>query len=263
MNEKWRDKLIAGARRDVEVRTRLAASGALFAGYNPEMEALHNENAALLAEVFDAIGWPGRDKLGDDGAAAAFLILQHAISRPDVQRRGLALMMDALEKNEANSLDAAYLSDRIAVMEGRPQVFGTQFDWDEQGLLSPAALVDPPNIDARRAAVGLPPMAETIARVRANAAGNRLPRLDAPDLATAVETGEAAILRCGIDAVADHGRRQDELARSADTRLPEGLQLRSLLDGRQFGRLDLGCRLAEGIDRIDGIADGRTAGRRR
>ena len=170
MTEDWRTLLIEAARRDVETRARLAASGALFDGYHPEMEAVHDAGAALLARVFDAVGWPGRGVLGEEGASAAFLILQHAIGHPDLQRRGLALMLESIPRGEANALDAAYLSDRIAVFEGGEQTFGTQFDWDAVGQLSPAPTRDPSTVDERRASVGLPPMAATIAHMRATAA---------------------------------------------------------------------------------------------
>jgi hypothetical protein len=166
----WPALLVEAARRDLDLRAELVRSGALFHGYHPDMEALHVENAALLARAFDAIGWPSRAKVGDDGAAAAMLILQHAISRPDLQRRGLALLLDAIAAGEANALDAACLSDRIAVFEGREQVFGTQFDWDREGLLSPAPMAEPADVDERRASVGLPPLAESIAQIRARAA---------------------------------------------------------------------------------------------
>lgn len=166
----WSERLIAAARRDGETRMRLVQSGELFAGYHPEMEAVHVENAALLEQAFDTIGWPGPGTLGDDGAAAAFIILQHAISRPDLQRRGLALMLDAIPRGQANALDAAYLSDRIAVFEGREQSFGTQFDWDASGQLSPSPTRDAAGLDERRASVGLPPISETIAHMRGRAA---------------------------------------------------------------------------------------------
>lgn len=181
MSENWRPLLVEAARRDLETRARLAGSGALFGGYHAEMEAVHDENAALLIRVFDAIGWPGRREFGDDGAGAAFLILQHAIGHPDLQRRGLALMLDAIPEGQANPLDAAYLADRIAIFEGRAQTFGTQFDWDANGQLSPAPVHDPETLDERRASVGLPPMTETITNMRANAAaeGETAP----PDLA--------------------------------------------------------------------------------
>ena len=170
MSESWGALLVAAARRDMETRTRLAATGKLFNGYHPEMEAVHDENAALLMRVFDAVGWPGRRDYGDDGAGAAFLILQHAIGHPELQRRGLALILDAIPEGQANPLDAAYLSDRIAIFEGTLQTFGTQFDWDANGQLSPAPTRDPETLDDRRASVGLPPMAETIAQIRARAA---------------------------------------------------------------------------------------------
>lgn len=168
----WPQLLIAAAERDGATRARLARNGALFDGYHPEMEAVHLENAALLERVIDAIGWPGRAKVGDDAAHAAFLILQHAISRPDLQRRGLDLILKAVPEGQANVLDAAYLADRIAVFEGREQTFGTQFDWDADGLPSPAPIRDPPGVDERRASVGLPPLAEAIAQMRANAAAH-------------------------------------------------------------------------------------------
>ena len=170
MSESWGPLLVAAARRDLDTRTRLAASGELFSGYHPEMEAVHDENAALLRRVFDDIGWPGRREYGDDGAGAAFLILQHAIGHPDLQRRGLTLLLDAIPEGQANPLDVAYLSDRISIFEGGAQTFGTQFDWDANGQLSPAAVRDPETLDERRASVGLPPMAETIAHMRADAA---------------------------------------------------------------------------------------------
>lgn len=170
MSERWGTLLVEAARRDMETRSRLAASGDLSKGYHPEMEAVHDENAALLARVFDDIGWPGRREYGDDGAGAAFLILQHAIGHPDLQRRGLALILDAIPEGQANPLDAAYLADRIAIFEGGAQTFGTQFDWDVNGQLSPAPVRDEDALDERRASVGLPPMAETIAHMRANAA---------------------------------------------------------------------------------------------
>jgi hypothetical protein len=169
MEPVWRETLLHAAARDMETRERLVREGALFDGYHPEMEAVHVANAALLDEAFTTIGWPGRHRVDDDGAGAAFLILQHAISRPDVQRRGLALMLDAIPRGDANMIDAAYLSDRIAVFEGRPQLYGTQFDWFD-GALSPAPIAAAAEVEARRASVGLPPLSEVIALQRERAA---------------------------------------------------------------------------------------------
>jgi hypothetical protein len=171
----WKERLIKAAQLDMETRARLAARGDLFKGYHPEMEAVHNANADLLAQVFDVMGWPGRHRLDDDGAAAAFIILQHAIARPEIQRRGLSLMLDAIPQGHANAMDAAYLADRISIYEGGKQTFGTQFDWDSNGQLSPAPTHDLANLEERRASVGLPPMSDTIAEMRARSAAENEP----------------------------------------------------------------------------------------
>lgn len=170
MNVTWAQRLIAAAQADLSLRARLVDEGTLFHGYHPEMEAVHLTNASLLEACLDEIGWPSRTQVGEEGAAAAMLVLQHAISRPALQRKGLACILAAVEAGEANALDAVYLADRIAVLEGRPQLFGSQFDWDEAGQLSPAPLADPDSVDTRRASVGLPPLAETIDAMRARAA---------------------------------------------------------------------------------------------
>lgn len=161
-----RDELVAMVRADFAMRERLAADGNLYEGYHPEMRALHEANADRLEQILDQYGWPGSDLVDGEGNASAWLVAQHAISRPALMRRvrdmtrGTGLVPPA---------QWAMLDDRIAVFEGREQVFGTQFDWDAEGVLNPLPLADPTGVDARRAAVGLPPLAETLDRHRANA----------------------------------------------------------------------------------------------
>lgn len=157
------DRLLAMARRDHDTRSRLAADGSLFDGYNAEMQAVHDANAAELAAILDAGGWPSRERVGAEAADAAWLVAQHAIGLPDFQRRCLALIADA---PDAPRWQWATLEDRIRIFEGRAQRYGTAFDWDADGKMSPQPIDDPAGVDARRAAVGLPPLAETIARHR-------------------------------------------------------------------------------------------------
>jgi len=161
MDQKLRKKLLELARRDAVVRDRLAADGSLFDGYHPEMQAIHEKNAAALERILERAGWPGTNLVGKDGSEAAWIIVQHAIGLPDFQRRCLALLEDAAARGEAPAWQPAYLADRIRTLEGRPQIYGTQFDWDDQGEMSPLPIEEPDGVDARRAAIGLPPLAET------------------------------------------------------------------------------------------------------
>ena len=173
-----RRDLLDMARQDRSVRAELAASGTLFnTGYEPRMARVHQRNARRLRQVIEAVGWPGADVVGSDGAEAAWLILQHAISEPDLLRRALPLLTTAAREGKADAAHAAMLEDRIRFFEGRPQRYGTQFDWDADGSLSPGDVEDPEELAERRAAVGLPPLEEQIedVRTRAAAEGQRPP----------------------------------------------------------------------------------------
>jgi len=48
------------------------------------MEAVDAENLAWLKDLIARAGWPGRSAVGDDGAGAAWLLVQHAGRDPSV-----------------------------------------------------------------------------------------------------------------------------------------------------------------------------------
>ncbi len=169
MPESLRQLLISLSRRDLETRQRLATDGSLFDGYHPEMQAVHEENAAILDGIIQERGWPTSAMVGEDGAEAAWLIVQHAIALPEFQRRCLKLLREAAAAGSIPTWQPAFLLDRILIYEGKAQIYGTGFDWDEDGLMSPRTIADPASVDERRATVGLPPLAEAIARHRVQA----------------------------------------------------------------------------------------------
>ncbi|MXX68609.1 MAG: hypothetical protein F4Y74_06580 [Gemmatimonadales bacterium] len=178
MNETLRDELLEMARRDRQVRAELVASGELFdVGYEPRMARVHERNARRLRRIIESVGWPGTDLVGLDGAEAAWLILQHAIAEPDLQRHALPLLQAAAREGTASPGQAAMLEDRIRFFEGRPQRYGTQFDWDAEGNLSPGDVEEPQRLDERRRATELPSLAEQMeeARTRATSEGDQPP----------------------------------------------------------------------------------------
>jgi hypothetical protein len=159
--------------RDDDLRTRaaLVASGELFAsGYHPRMRAVHERNADRLDAVIARIGgWPTAALVGEEAAEAAWLVAQHAIGRPAFFRRCAALVEQAAAAGAAPCAQAAMMADRIRALEGRRQLYGTQFDWDEGGELSPHPIEDAARVDERRAAAGLNTLAERQAELRAQA----------------------------------------------------------------------------------------------
>lgn len=163
------ERLVAMSREDLAKREELVRRDELFGGYHPEMRAVHDRNAAALRAVLDEGGWPPRSVIGEEAAQAAWLIVQHAIGHPDLQRRCRDLMRTAVADGEAEPAQLAMLEDRIRVFEGRPQLYGTQFDWDDAGELSPRPIEAPDEVDVRRARVGLGSLAERQAELRSQA----------------------------------------------------------------------------------------------
>jgi len=116
------------------------------------------ENTERLGAVIEKHGWPAISLVGKDGSHAAWLLVQHADADPKFQRTCLDLMAK-LPKAEVSQTDLAYLTDRVLLVEGKKQIYGTQFNFSD-GKWEPRPLEDPTSVDKRRAEVGLQPLAE-------------------------------------------------------------------------------------------------------
>lgn len=152
--------------RDLVVRQRLLAEGKLFRGYHPEMEEVHLDNAQRLQEIIQQIGWPTQEQVGEEASQAAWLIVQHAISLPSFMKSCLALMKEQERAGTVNPVNVAFLSDRIAMYENRPQSYGTQFVSDDQGRLVAYELdasID--QVNQRRQKLGLNTVEERLAEL--------------------------------------------------------------------------------------------------
>ncbi len=148
-------KIIELKNADLKLRDRLIQNGQLENGYNEEMEQLHTQNAEVLQTIMNKIGYPTIEKVGKEANNAAWLIIQHSISKPDFMKKSLELLEIAASTHKVNPKHLAYLTDRIAVLEGNPQSYGTQFDWNENGELSPNLYDDLAKVNQRRKSIGL------------------------------------------------------------------------------------------------------------
>jgi hypothetical protein len=149
------DELIAMLERDQSGRT---------GGPDAEGDAART---ARLAEILDEHGWPTFDLVGEDGEDAAWAIAQHSDQDPAFQREALALLRAAVEEGQASPGNLAYLTDRVAAGAGEPQTYGTQVGCGPDGPVPATPLIDPDGVDARRAEVGLPPLADYFAEMAA------------------------------------------------------------------------------------------------
>jgi len=154
---------------DLKLRNQLIKNGKLYNGYNEEMEMLHISNAVKLSRIIDEIGYPTINIVGKDASDAAWLIIQHSISQPKFMKKCAKLLSNAVDEEQASAINLAYLTDRIAVFEGKDQLYGTQFDWDENKYLSPNKYDNINQVNQRRKAIGLNSLEEQIEVMRKRA----------------------------------------------------------------------------------------------
>ncbi|HEX8332155.1 MAG TPA: DUF6624 domain-containing protein [Segetibacter sp.] len=119
-----------------------------------QMAKADSINTIKVTKILDEYGWLGRDKVGSTGSLTLFLVIQHAPYK--VQKKYLPMLRAAVANKQASASHLALLEDRVALAEGKKQIYGSQVGQDQatgKSTLSP--LEDPDNVDKRRAEVGL------------------------------------------------------------------------------------------------------------
>ncbi|KAF1696153.1 hypothetical protein CSC64_02105 [Pseudoxanthomonas koreensis] len=159
IDQPLRDELVARGAKDQAVRQQAIDEGGDARAWE-QTAAVDRDNAAWLKGVVAEKGWPTLATVGHDGAQAAFLIAQHASFDQAFQEQVLVELEAAVERKEAEPGDLALLTDRVLRQQGKPQVYGTQFTFNEDGSMSMQPTADPDGLDDRRASMGLPPIAE-------------------------------------------------------------------------------------------------------
>ncbi|MFF3326937.1 DUF6624 domain-containing protein [Streptomyces sp. NPDC002889] len=138
-------------RADTDQRAR---NHCIRTGEPGDLSEIDTDNTAWLKSVVAEHGWPGNTLVGDQGTDDAWLLVQHADRDPEFQRQALELLKAAVEAEDAPARHLAYLTDRVLVAEGKPQLYGTQYT-DEGNSLQLQPVRDPEHLDERRAAMGL------------------------------------------------------------------------------------------------------------
>lgn len=100
-------------------------------------------------------GWP--EDLNMQGNQTIFLVIQHADLQ--TQQKYLPVIEKAVQDNKTFPANLALLKDRMALREGKKQIYGSQIFIDSNtGKKYVQPLKDPENVDELRAKVGLPSM---------------------------------------------------------------------------------------------------------
>lgn len=116
-------------------------------------------NLIKVTKILDERGWVGKNTIGSQANQTLFLVIQHSPLK--TQQKYLPMMRDAVKEGNAKATALALLEDRVALREGKRQIYGSQASMNtptRKSYIYP--IEDPDNVDKRRAEIGLEPIAE-------------------------------------------------------------------------------------------------------
>lgn len=160
--------LVAMAKADQAARAAAIAATTIHGPVN-SMAVRHvmdidQGNLIILRRIIAADGVPTEERVGRDGIAALWLLIQHASS--DVRLQARVLTAISGKNSGISSQQIALLTDRVRVEQGELQVYGSQFHFAGKNFV-PYPIEDEAHVDQRRMEAGLPPLAEYACSLRA------------------------------------------------------------------------------------------------
>jgi len=123
------------------------------------------EVVQAFKQIVSRIGWPIASKFGANTAQAGWLIAHQAEFDRAFQKEVLKLFK-SLEPGLVEPAQIAFLEDRILILDGKLQKYGTQYEIDEKGNIIPRAIEDFESIDERRKSLGLQPFNDYLSSLK-------------------------------------------------------------------------------------------------
>ncbi|WP_313113748.1 BT_3928 family protein [Aequorivita sediminis] len=154
--------------RSLEERKQLGESMGLteaeYSGDLSEMQkVLDSVNMIFVEKYFIEKGYPGKSVVGEESSLVAWNVLQH---NPDKIPNYLPLVKKAADAGEIPKTAAAMMEDRYLMLEGKPQVYGTQgmsYDDARGSFIWP--IENPETVNERRKEAGFTETIEEYAKI--------------------------------------------------------------------------------------------------
>ena len=134
-------------------------------GLAGRVNEIDSANLTWLRSLIAEKGFPTAAQVGKQGVHLAWVLLQHADQDPKFQTGLLPVLEQRHSAGELSADDLAKFTDRVLLANGKPQRYGTQFDWFAGDFTLPeaASLAD---IDKERSSLGLMPLNDYVCTLR-------------------------------------------------------------------------------------------------
>ena len=160
--EEIRTELIEILKTDQEPRNRIVelwqtAPNDTLSQRQLGMEIWRNDSINLIrvCEIIDQYGLV----FGEENEIL-WVVIQHGSL--EAQQKYLPMFVEAAEQRNIKGELVAMLQDRIACRLGKPQIYGTQGYYNENGIFQPVAMIGPEKVNERRASIGMNTLEEYI-----------------------------------------------------------------------------------------------------
>ena len=150
VDQALRNRLISEMPPESSTKPRLAE----------QLELVDKTNTQRVRALLRACGWPKKSVHGEKAVNDTWLLVQHADHDPKFQNQAIKLLAAAVQQGEASGTQLAYLSDRVATSQKRPQLYGTQFKLTGDCGLEVMPLDDLAKVEERRKALNMPGLSE-------------------------------------------------------------------------------------------------------
>lgn len=145
-NKKLAQRVIKMAKADQQLRQAYMNNESVL----EKIKAADQIHVARMKKIVQRFGWPTVSLVGKKASHLAWLLVQHADFDVSFQKYCLGLMKKAAKNGNVTLANIAFLTDRILVNQGKPQIYGTQFYKDKNGKLLPRPIKGLKNLDRRR-----------------------------------------------------------------------------------------------------------------
>lgn len=96
-----------------------------------EAKDIQEKNLDIVEKILSKYGWLGSNIIGAKANLALFLVIQHYDDYL-VMKKYSNIIEEAFKKGNIDNKNYAMFNDRLLLSEGKEQLYGTQFIYDEE-----------------------------------------------------------------------------------------------------------------------------------
>jgi len=105
-----------------------------------------------VADIIDKFGWLGISQVGRRANTALWVVIQHGSL--ESKEKYAPLLKKSVLRNESQGLHYARLIDKMLINQNKPQIYGTQINYDSEPRVF-FDIIEPEFVDKRREEIGL------------------------------------------------------------------------------------------------------------